>query len=335
MAKPADNSYKTTEMESIMASKMKKNLLYVDDEQVNLTNLKMALDKEYNIVTASSGAKALALFESKGSFDIVIADQRMPKMSGVELLEKIYQLDPEPIRIILTAYTDVDDIVGAINRGHVYNYILKPWDEKSLKITLERAVESHELVRDKKALLEKLAKKNEDLTKTNAELKMVNKRLQEEIIQHKNTAEDLASRTQELEEAHIATKVLLKQGNEAKRELEERVLANIKELVMPYLEELHVRLLDRREQIYTNVVKTNIEQITSAFSQNLSSKSLGLTPREIQVADLVRQGRTNKEMADLLNLSSRTVEFYRDNLRKKFGLKNMKVNLRSFLLSMP
>jgi DNA-binding NarL/FixJ family response regulator len=140
-------------------------------------------------------------------------------------------------------------------------------------------------------------------------------------------------KTQELEEVNAAMKVLLRQSSESKKEMEEKVLANLKDLVIPHLEELEIQLAGNRSKILVNVIKSNLEQITSPFSRSLSSGLDRLTPREIQIADLVRNGRTNKEIAELLSISSRTVESYRDKLRTKLKIKNKKTNLRSYLLS--
>jgi DNA-binding NarL/FixJ family response regulator len=128
-------------------------------------------------------------------------------------------------------------------------------------------------------------------------------------------------------------RVLLKQSAEAKQELEENILENIKDLVMPYLDRLELQLAGQRGKTLVTVIKSNLEQITSSFSKNLFLEYSGLTPREIKIADLVRSGRTNKEIAELLNISKRTVESYRDRLRTKLKIKNKKTNLRAYLLS--
>jgi len=167
------------------------------------------------------------------------------------------------------------------------------------------------------------------------ELSLANQRLSEEIIKRRSAAEELERRTLELEEANTALRVLLKQSSEAKHELEDKVLANIKSLVDPFLDELAMKLAGRSEEVYLNILRANLEEITSSFTQHLSTKFKDLTPREIQVANLIRQGRTNKEIAQLLNLSVRTIEFYRDNLRQKLKIKNKKTNLRSLLLTLP
>jgi PAS domain S-box-containing protein len=138
----------------------------------------------------------------------------------------------------------------------------------------------------------------------------------------------------ELENTNTALRVLLKQVNENKTEMESKVLDNFTRLVNPYLDLLEENLANTPQQEYIQVIQGNIKKITSSFSLNLSSSYLGLSPREIQVADLVRQGRANKEAARILNISINAVEFHRNNLRKKLGLQNKKINLRTYLLSM-
>jgi PAS domain S-box-containing protein len=144
---------------------------------------------------------------------------------------------------------------------------------------------------------------------------------------------ELEIKTHNLEEANIALKVLLKRRDEDKTELEEKILLNIKELVIPYLEKLKKNRLDEKQEAYVDILESNLNEVISPFSHRLSSKYMNFTPTEIQIANLLRQGKTNKEIAELLNSSSRTVAFHRENIRKKLGLKNKKTNLKSYLLS--
>ena len=139
---------------------------------------------------------------------------------------------------------------------------------------------------------------------------------------------------EELENTNTALRVLLKQVNDSKTEMENRIMDNLARLVNPYLDQLEENLARTPQQEYVRVIQENLKRITSTFSLSLSSSYLGLSPREIQVADLVRQGRANKEAARILNISVNAIEFHRNNLRKKLGLQNKKINLRTYLLSM-
>ncbi|MBU0910043.1 MAG: LuxR C-terminal-related transcriptional regulator, partial [Proteobacteria bacterium] len=134
--------------------------------------------------------------------------------------------------------------------------------------------------------------------------------------------------------ANIALRILLKQCGDARQELEKNVLANINELITPHLENLDMKLTDRQQKAYVDIIKSNLLQITASFSRNLYEQFPSLTPREIQVVDFIKNGMANKDIAELLGLSPRTVETYRDNIRIKLGIKNKQVNLRSHILSL-
>jgi DNA-binding CsgD family transcriptional regulator len=150
----------------------------------------------------------------------------------------------------------------------------------------------------------------------------------------KARGKELEFKTKNLEEANIALKVLLKRRDEDKAELEEKILLNIEELVAPYLEKLKTTGLDEKQKTYLSILESNLNDIISPFSHKLSSMFLDFTPTEIQVANLLRQGKTNKEIGELFHCTPRTVAFHRDNIRKKLGLKNKKANLKSYLLSL-
>ena len=137
----------------------------------------------------------------------------------------------------------------------------------------------------------------------------------------------------ELEEANIALKVLLKQRENDKTDLEQKVITNIKEMVMPYVEKLKRVNLKPKDKTTVDIIESHLQNIISPMIQNLANASIILTPQEIQVATLVKDGKASKEIADILNVSETTIHFHRKNLRKKFGLSNSQTNLRSYLLS--
>lgn len=145
---------------------------------------------------------------------------------------------------------------------------------------------------------------------------------------------ELRAQSTHLQEVNTAMKVLLKQREEDKAELEENVLSHVKQLVAPYLERLRKTRLSSDQKALVGILEVNLDNITSPLVGHLSSKYLSLTPTEIRVADLVKEGKTNKEIADLLCISGNTVKFHRFNLRSKLGVRNQRINLRSYLMSL-
>ncbi len=173
-----------------------------------------------------------------------------------------------------------------------------------------------------------------------AELGRANIQLAQEVEERKRAEKELRKREKELqaqshhlEEVNTALKVLLKQREDDKKELEENVLSNVKELVGPYIENLKNTRINTRQATLVNILESNLNNIISPFISKLSSKFINFTPMEIKVANLIKEGKTNKEMAELLLLSKNTILFHRHNIRTKLGVKNKKINLRSYLLS--
>ncbi|MDB4610007.1 PAS domain S-box protein [Verrucomicrobia bacterium] len=145
--------------------------------------------------------------------------------------------------------------------------------------------------------------------------------------------EELKAKSDSLEETNTALKVLLQKREEDKGALEDRVLMNIRELVIPSVEKLKHTELNLAQQSYLDVLEMNLQDVVSPFLQRLSMKHLKFTPAEIRIANLIKQGRTTKEMASHLNLAIKTIEFHRSGIRGKLGLNKSKANLRSYLLS--
>jgi signal transduction histidine kinase len=140
----------------------KELILYVDDEEKNLDSFKVIFRKEYNVKVANSANEGLD-FMKENHVSLVITDQRMPNMTGVEFLEKISGIYPDVVRVILTGYSDEDAIISAINKGKVFRYITKPWKKEELKQTIDYALEAYRLRLENKELLHKLSKTNKEL----------------------------------------------------------------------------------------------------------------------------------------------------------------------------
>ena len=143
----------------------KYTILYVDDEQQNLVSFRAVFRRDYNVKTALSGEEGLTILKDE-HVDLIITDQRMPQMTGIQFLEKIIPQFPDTVRMILTGFSDVEAIVGAINTGQVYRYITKPWDENELRMTIENACQLSELQSKNKLLIIDLRQKMEEQEKT-------------------------------------------------------------------------------------------------------------------------------------------------------------------------
>lgn len=144
-----------------MAEK-KITILYVDDEENNLISFKANFRLKYKVHIAISGDEALNVIE-KNAIDIIITDQRMPNMTGVEFLEKVLLKYPDPMRILLTGYADMSAVVDAVNKGKIFHYLTKPWNEEELDITIKRAYQVLLEKREVECMNDKLATSNDQL----------------------------------------------------------------------------------------------------------------------------------------------------------------------------
>ncbi|HMZ05855.1 MAG TPA: response regulator, partial [bacterium] len=151
-------------------NKIMHDILVVDDEVDNLDLLKRTFRREYNVYSANSAAEALKLLDER-EFAVIVSDQRMPEMTGVEMFQKAREKYPQTIRILLTGYTDINALVDAINMGHVYRYVTKPWSREEIVMTVKRAVEHYETTKQNARLLDELKIKNEELDRNNKQLK--------------------------------------------------------------------------------------------------------------------------------------------------------------------
>ncbi|MCB1189012.1 MAG: diguanylate cyclase [Leptospiraceae bacterium] len=213
---------------SVSKNEKRHTILIVDDEESNLRGLRKILEDEYKILEAKNGKEALDILNlhKETNISLIITDQRMPKLTGVELLASSIQIIPQAIRIILTGYTDIDCIIDAINKGHIYKFITKPFDPNDLKLTIKRALEAYELQVQNNHLIEDLK-----VTVTNLEEEIIKrekleieKKLQEEILAQQSKiveqAQELSNLNSALQFSHdqleLAMEKLKKKNEEIK-----------------------------------------------------------------------------------------------------------------------
>ncbi|MFO7715796.1 LuxR C-terminal-related transcriptional regulator [Desulfosarcina sp.] len=192
------------------------------------------------------------------------------------------------------------------------------------------------------ALLKAYAEVEERIEERTQELSLANKKLSAEIDQRKQVQEALHAKTLELrdkaiglQEANVALKVMLQQRDADKRELEQKVLLNVNQMVVPYLRKLkQKKQLDAKAMAYINILESNLDGIVSPLARNLGSMLLRLSATELEISNFVLQGQSTKQIAATMNVAQSTIDFHRNNIRAKLGLKNKKIGLRTFLTSL-
>lgn len=198
----------------------------------------------------------------------------------------------------------------------------------------ERKRNEEELRKAHNEMEQKVEERTSELMETNEQLRREiqnRKRVEKRLRQ---SEKELIEQTKALEEANIALRVLLSHRDEEKKRLENTIFESLQKLITPYLQRLKETPLSTEQQAFVDILETNLFEITSPFTDKLSSICAGITPRELEVAGLIKAGKTNSEIADLLGITESAVSFHRKNLRSKLGLKHKKVNLRSHLLSL-
>jgi len=154
-----------------------------------------------------------------------------------------------------------------------------------------------------------------------------------DVTEKKKMFDELKQYAERLEEANTAMRVLINQNHVDQRDLEQILQTNINELVLPYLQKLKRTKLDDRHQQYVTALENTLKDVLSPLMRNLRWSQKSFTPQEMQIINLIKQGKKSKEIAEMLNASVKTVETHRNNIRKKLGLVRAKVNLRSHILN--
>jgi PAS domain S-box-containing protein len=200
----------------------------------------------------------------------------------------------------------------------------------SRDITDRKKVEK-ELQKHREQLEDLVKERTAELTGAYEQLKQENEVRKTTELALRSRESELEKERQEVDDVNAALKVLLKHREEDKANMEMDIISNIKISVLPYVEKLEASRLEQSQKVALSQIKSHLNDIASPFVRKISSEYLGLTPTEIKVASLIKEGRTSKDIAELLHISLNTVITHRYNIRKKTGLKNKKMNLRSYL----
>lgn len=308
------NKEKLKQANSTENKQKKYTLLLVDDEEANLRSLKQMLENEYNILTASDGFEALEIIKQHPvpeKIQLIISDQRMPKKTGVEFLKETIDTIPRSIRIILTGFTDIDAIIGAINDGQVYKFLAKPIEPKDLKVTIKRSLEAFELkikndklIKELKELNQSLEKKVEERTRELLEINELQRGLVETIVHDlKNPLSNIL----------MFSSFIGKRANDMEKARETALLINNSAKNMASMVEnlLEVDKIEQGGILPSWEIIDLIPVIKSAvndFSEKVSSKNLQLTFNHEQANAIVKLDESMiKRIID--NLLSNAIKF--------------------------
>lgn len=292
-------------------------LMVVEDDAIIALRLKELLTSMgYEVAgTAGSGEEAVRL-ASRLKPDLVLMDIKMPgRLDGVDAAERIGKNLDIPV-IFLTAYAN-EALINRALEVEPSGYVLKPirkWEiSTAIEVALHKKDTERRLRKGRHELEEEVNKGTVELMKAN---------------------EELQAKSHRLEELNTALRVLLESKEVIGGEIEHKVQRNVNKLVLPFLERLKKQGLDEKQRACVNILESNLRDIISRFSSTLSSRYLTLTPAEMEIANLIKEGKSTKAIAGLLGVSTRTVETHRKNIRKKMDLTGKTINLRTYLLSL-
>lgn len=272
------------------------HILILEDVTTDAELIKDELREAGTVFTPNCVKDNVSYLKALDEFspDIILSDYSLPSFDGLSALKLAVKMCPDVPFIFVSGALGEETAIELLKQGAT-DYVLKS----------------------------RLSRLGPAVSRALQEVKERNER--------KMAVEALELKSRGLEEANTALKVLLQHREEDKTTLEEQVLTNVRKLVLPYLENLKHLHLNENQAAQVKIAEDNLKKIVSPFLRNLASNYLELTPREIQVANLVKEGKTTKEMTEILNISATAVDFHRKNLRSKFGIKNKKTNLMAFL----
>jgi len=285
-------------------------ILIVEDDVIIAEELEYILTSAgYDVIKTLYSAEEAPAYARKLMPALILMDILFPEgMDGIAAA-RIIKRDLDLPIMFFTGSSGLELVERAKDLEPV-GYVVKPFHEAQVISNVRLAF--HQI------------KINKALQMAHDQLQEANDRLEERV----------GEKTVHLEEANTALRVLLRKRDQDKVAFEERILTNVKLLIEPHLESLKNSGLVPNQNGYLSLMESGLKEIVSPFSQRLTSKYVGLTPGELEVAYLVKEGKRTKDIAEVLNLSDKTIEDYRKQLRSKLGITNQRINLRTYLLSL-
>ncbi len=341
-------------------------ILAVEDELSSLIMLKTVLQKiGYNVLEARDYTMAKDILQDH-QVDIILLDIVLPDIDGYEICKKLKKHKNSqdiPVIFITSLNSDFEEekgfMAGAVDflrkpinpvilKARVANHLHSKQQRKNLeKHNLQLAKKSDDYKKEavrriqvEEELLEAYNGLEDRVKERTKELREASRTMAEQIKRRKLSERNLqknevflARQNARLEEINVALKVLLDKREKDQRDFEERIIIQVKQLIEPYINKLQQSRLSERQRDQLDILSKNLDEIASPFTRNVFTMNLQLTPVEIQIANLVKQGKSSKEIAELMGITPGTADLHRKNIRKKCGITHKKVNLRTYLLS--
>lgn len=327
-----------------------KSILLVDDEEIILDSISWVLKKNnFEVTTAHNGRQAIELLRVR-RFDLVVTDLLMAGLDGVAVLKAAKSIHPDIGVIILTGYGDVGSAVRTLQLG-ADDYLQKPCDVDELMNKARRSFEKQDLVARLQDQNEQL--KREITARKSVELKLEESRanLEQQVaertaalthsVDELKTAletllireKELQEKNRELQDLNTTLSTMLKRRDQERSDIRKEIATETVETVFPLLKKAQTQVTGSARD-YMETAQANLLDVFAKHQHDIILINAKLAPRELQIVHYIRQDKSSKEIADLLGLSVRTVESYRENIRKKLRIKNKKKNLKKFLTSL-
>jgi len=298
-------------------------VLIAEDDYLVSETIKHALNEiGYELVGKATDGLEVIEMACAIRPDVVLMDIQMPELDGLQASGEIQKRCPMPI-VILTAHDSKEFIERASEVG-VSAYLLKPPKPSEIQRAIRIALARH-------GDLIELRRAYEEIKFKNKELENDQKKIETDL---RNQKQELIEKRISQEKTNEVLKAILDQREIEKKAIEQSIVVNLKKFVFPYLDDLEQQKINKNAAAYLNIIRANIEQLIPPASKSLSSAYIELTPTEIKVADFIRQGKSTKSIAAILNVSTSTVEKHRNKIRQKFNILKKKVNLHTYLNSL-
>ena len=271
-------------------------------------------------------------------FAVAFIDVRMPPgPDGVWTAAQIRALDPWLNIVIVTAYSDFNpaEINQRVRPADRLLYMQKPFHTHEIQ-QFARALSAKwqaekELTTTNQHLDQLVQERTRELTLAIEALELSNQKYRETTQRLQQTEAALAEKAEDLSGTNQALQQMVRKNEADRKEIEQKVLFAVHEMVEPYLEKLEKSPLTDYQQSFLKIIRTNLGEIVAPFMKDLAHKYFRLTPTEINIANLIRQGIPTRDIADQLQMTKRTIDFHRDRIREKIGIKNTKANLKAVL----